>query len=109
MPEQSAHLSFDSYDEATALVIVTEFAPQVNHLMAAVNTLRHGPFTPTSAKIARHMANLRAAGCSSFLIFGGATPYNWDLTPDPMFGTRSLYLSDGRPNAWANAVLRGAA
>lgn len=109
MPEQTAHLSFDCYDEPTALIITSQFAPQVGHLMAAVNTLRHGQFSPTSAGIVRHMHRLRAAGCGSFLIFGGATPYRWDLSPDPQFGTRSLYLSNGRPSAWAAAVKRGSA
>jgi hypothetical protein len=54
------------------------------------------------------MKNLRAAGADSFLIFGGATPYNWDLSPDPTFGSTSLVNRIGGPTAWANAVLRGA-
>ena len=108
MPEQRAHLSFDSYDEPTALALTAEFDSQVNHLMCAVNTLKHGPYSPTSAGITAHMHRLRAAGADSFLIFGGATPYNADLTPDPNFGRTSLFNSSGRPTAWANAVLRGA-
>jgi hypothetical protein len=108
MPEQVAHLSFDSYDEPTAVALAAEFAGQVNHLMCAVNALRHGPYSPTSTKIVRHMSNLRAAGAGSFLIFGGATPYNWDLTPDAAFGNRSLFRTNGRATNWANAVLRGA-
>jgi hypothetical protein len=108
MPEQRAHLSFDSYDEPTALAITAEFDGQVNHLMCAVNALKHGSFTPSSTRIVRHMKNLRAAGADSFLIFGGATPYNWDLTPDPNFGKTSLVNKLGGPTAWANAVLRGA-
>jgi hypothetical protein len=109
MPEQVAHLSFDSYYEPTALALAAEFAPQVNHLMCAVNALRHAIYVPTATLIERQMKHLRAAGCGSFLIFGGATPYNWDLTPDLTFGDRSLFLPDGRPSAWARAVLRGAA
>ncbi len=108
MPEHVAHLSFDSYDEPTALALAAEFNPQVNHLMCAVNALKHGPYSPTSAKIVRQMRNLRAVGADSFLIFGGATPYNWDLTPDTAFGNVSLFNKIGRPTAWANAVLRGA-
>ena len=108
MPEHRAHLSFDQYDEPTALALTAEFDPQVNHLMVAVNALTHGPFAPTSTGIVQHMGNLRSAGADSFLIFGGATPYNWDLTPDPGFGTTSLFNSTGRPTNWANAVLRGA-
>jgi hypothetical protein len=108
MPEQRAHLSFDSYDEPTALALTAEFDPQVNHLMCAVNTLKHSIYSPTSAGITAHMRKLRSAGADSFLIFGGATPYNWDLTPDPGFGRTSLFSSIGRPTAWASAVLRGA-
>jgi hypothetical protein len=108
MPEHVAHLSFDSYDEPTALALTAEFDGQVNHLMCAVNALKHGPYTPTSARILRHMRNLRGAGADSFLIFGGATPYTWELTPDPAFGNTSLFNRLGRPTAWANAVLRGA-
>jgi hypothetical protein len=108
MPEQAAHLSFDSYDEPTALALTVEFDAQVSHLMVAVNALKHGPFSPTSTGIVRQMRNLRAAGADSFLIFGGATPYNLDLTPDPTFGDRSLISPNGAPNSWANAVLRGA-
>jgi hypothetical protein len=108
MPEQVAHFSFDAYDEPTALALAAEFDGQVNHLMCAVNALKHGPFSPSSAKITRHMRNLRAAGADSFLIFGGATPYNWDLTPDSNFGNSSLFNPNGKPTYWANAVLRGA-
>ncbi len=108
MPEQRAHLSFDSYDEAVALALANEFSGQVNHLMCAVNALRHGPYSPTSTRIVRQMHNLRLAGAGSFLIFGGATPYNWDLTPDPAFGKTSLVRANGTATAWANAVLRGA-
>lgn len=108
MPEQRAHLSFDSYDEPTALAITAEFDGQVNHLMCAVNALKHGPYSPTTAGITAHMKRLRAAGADSFLIFGGATPYNWDLTPDTTFGRTSLFTATGRPTVWANAVLRGA-
>ncbi len=108
MPEQRAHLSFDSYDEPTALALTAEFDGQVNHLMCAVNALKHGPYAPTSAGITAHMHRLRSAGADSFLIFGGATPYNEDLTPDTTFGRTSLFNNSGRPTAWANAVLRGA-
>jgi hypothetical protein len=108
MPEQRAHLSFDTYDEPFALAVTAEFDSQVNHLMVAVNALRHGPYAPTSANITRHMHNLRAAGADSFLIFGGANPYNGDLTPDPTFGTYSLFNRSGNPTAWANAVRQGA-
>lgn len=108
MPEQVAHLSFDSYDDPTALALTAEFDSQVNHLMCAVNALKHGPYSPTSARILRQMRNLRAAGADSFLIFGGAAPYTWDLTPDPAFGGTSLFNRLGRPTAWANAVLCGA-
>jgi hypothetical protein len=54
------------------------------------------------------MQNLRAAGADSFLIFGGATPYNDDLTPDPYFGSKSLINRLGTATMWATAVLRGA-
>ena len=108
MPEQRAHLSFDSYDEPTALALTLEFDGQVNHLMVAVNALKHGAYTPTSTSITRHMHNLRDAGADSFLIFGGATPYNSDLTPDTTFGTTSLFNRLGNPTMWATAVLRGA-
>ena len=108
MPEQVDHLSFDSYDEPTALALTAEFDPQVHNLMVAVNALKHGPYSPTSAGIVSQMKNLRAAGADSFLIFGGATPYNSDLTPDPTFGNRSLISPNGAPNSWATAVLRGA-
>ena len=54
------------------------------------------------------MNNLSAAGADSFLIFGGATPYNWDLSPDATFGNTSLFNRNGTATAWANAVLRGA-
>ncbi|MGZ4768474.1 MAG: hypothetical protein ACXVLX_07425 [Ilumatobacteraceae bacterium] len=108
MPESRTHLSFDCYDEPTALALTREFDPQVDHLMVAVNALKHGQFTPTSTGIVRHMRNLRAAGADSFLIFGGANPYNSDLSPDPAFGNRSLITGDGEPTSWANAVLRGA-
>jgi hypothetical protein len=108
MPEQWAHLSFDSYDEPTALALAAEFDGQVNHLMCAVNTLKHGIYSPTSTQITRHMHNLRAAGADSFLIFGGATPYLADLSPDPMFGRSSLFNRNGTATAWAGAVLRGA-
>ena len=108
MPEQRAHLSFDTYDEPTALALTAEFNGQVNHLMVAVNALRHGPYSPTSTKITRQMKNLRAAGAGSFLIFGGANPYNSDLTPDPTFGATSLINRVGTATMWATAVLRGA-
>ena len=108
MPEQWAHLSFDTYDEPAALALAAEFDGQVNHLMCAVNALKHGPFSPTATGITRHMKNLRAAGADSFLIFGGAVPYNGDLTPDPAFGRTSLVNRVGGPTAWAGAVLRGA-
>ena len=108
MPEQHVHLSFDSYDEPTALALTAEFDGQVNHLMVAVNALKHFQYSPTSAKITRHMHNLSTAGADSFLIFGGATPYNWDLSPDPTFGNASLFNRNGTATAWANAVLRGA-
>lgn len=108
MPEHVAHLSFDCYDEPASLALAAEFDGQVNHLMCAVNALKHGPYSPTSAKIVRHMRNLRTAGADSFLIFGGATPYNWDLTPDATFGSSSLFTSNGKATSWANAVLRGA-
>ena len=107
MPEQRAHLSFDSYDEPTALALTAEFEGQVNHLMCAVNALKHGPYAPTAAGITAHMHRLRSAGAGSFLIFGGATPYNEDLSPDVAFGRTSLFNSSGRPTSWANAVLRG--
>jgi hypothetical protein len=90
------------------VALTAEFGSQVNHLMCAVNALKHGPYSPTSARIVRHMRNLRAAGADSFLIFGGATPYTWDLTPDPAFGNTSLFNRLGRPTAWADAVLHGA-
>ncbi|MEY2445457.1 MAG: hypothetical protein QOE00_2037 [Ilumatobacteraceae bacterium] len=108
MPEHRAHLSFDNYDEPTALALAAEFDGQVNHLMCAVNALRHGQLVPTATKITRHMKNLRAAGADSFLIFGGATPYSENLTPDPTFGNTSLVNRIGGPTAWSNAVLRGA-
>jgi hypothetical protein len=108
MPEQHVHLSFDSYDEPTALALTAEFGGQVNHLMVAVNALKHFQYSPTSAKITRHMHNLSAAGADSFLIFGGATPYNLDLSPDPTFGNASLFNRNGTATAWANAVLLGA-
>jgi hypothetical protein len=108
MPEQRAHLSFDEYDEPNALALTAEFDGQVNHLMVAVNALKHGAYTPTSTRITRHMWNLRAAGADSFLIFGGATPYNSDLTPDTTFGTTSLFNRLGYATMWAAAVLRGA-
>jgi hypothetical protein len=108
MPEQTAHLSFDSYDEPTALALAAEFDGRVNHLMCAVNALRHGPFAPTAARITQHMKNLRAAGADSYLIFGGATPYNADLSPDLTFGKTSLVNRIGGPTAWATAVRRGA-
>jgi hypothetical protein len=76
--------------------------------MVAVNALKHGAYTPTSTRITRHMWNLRAAGADSFLIFGGATPYNSDLTPDTTFGTTSLFNRLGYATMWAAAVLRGA-
>ena len=108
MPEQRAHLSFDSYDEPNALALTAEFDDQVNHLMVAVNALRHGIYRPTSARIISHMHNLRAAGADSFLIFVGATPYSVDLTPDPTFGRTSLFNLRGTATAWAAAVRRGA-
>ena len=98
MPEQWAHLSFDTYDEPAALALAAEFDGQVNHLMCAVNALKHGPFSPTATRITRHMKNLRVAGADSFLIFGGATPYNGDLTPDPAFGNTSLVNRIGGPD-----------
>ena len=107
MPEQRAHLSFDSYDEPTALALAAEFDGKVNHLMCAVNALKHGTYSPTSARITTHMQNLRGAGADSFLIFGGATPYTVDLTPDPAFGRTSLFNLNGDPTAWAGAVRRG--
>jgi hypothetical protein len=109
MPEHRAHLSFDSYDDPTAIALATEFGGKVNHLMCAVNALKHGQYSPTAAKIVLQMKNLRAAGADSFLIFGGATPYNADLTPDPTFGNTSLINRIGTATAWADAVLRGAA
>jgi hypothetical protein len=108
MPETRAHLSFDSYDEPTALQLTAQFDPQVRHLMVAVNALKHGPYSPTSTGIVRQMRNLRAAGADSFLIFGGANPYNADLTLDANFGNRSLITGNGQPTSWAAAVLRGA-
>ncbi len=108
MPEQRLHLSFDSYDEPTALSLTAEFSGQVNHLMVAVNALKHGPYSPTSSRITRQMQNLRAAGAGSFLIFGGATPYTADLGPDPNFGATSLINRIGTATMWATAVRRGA-
>lgn len=103
MPAQIAHLSYDSYDIPTSLAIAREFAPKVNHLMCAINALKHYGFNPTAKSIESAMKQHKAAGCDSFLIFGGDMPY-----ATTGFTTPSLVNHNGTPTPFASAVLRGA-
>lgn len=103
MPAQANHLSYDQYDVPASLAIARQFAPQVGHLMCAINALDHGSFHPTAWGIESAMLDHRDAGCDSFLIFGGEMPIN---TPG-FYGT-SLVNSNGTATSWAEAVARGA-
>ena len=103
MPAQANHLSYDQYDVPASLAIARQFAPQVGHLMCAINALDHGSFHPTAWGIESAMLDHRDAGCDSFLIFGGEMPIN---TPG-FYGT-SLVNPNGTATSWAEAVARGA-
>lgn len=86
-------LSFDSYTldangiAQDTLTLAREFDSATPDLMCAVNALPFNGLVPTWSGIAANMWQMRAAGCDSFLLFGGARPYG--ATPDtvdPFFG-----------------------
>lgn len=103
MPAHVNHLSYDAYDIPSSLAIAEQYAPQVGHLMCAINALDHLNYHPTNLGIESQMIDHRDAGCDSFLIFGGDMPY-----ATPGFNTPSLVNADGSPTPLAEAVYKGA-
>lgn len=103
MPAHVNHLSYDLYNVEWSLAVARDFAPQVNHLMCAINALEHSTYIPTPLGVTNAMLDHREAGCDSFLIFGGDMPY-----ATPGFNTPSLVNSNGTPTPLAQAVYDGA-
>jgi hypothetical protein len=109
MPEQRNHYSFDAYTEdvygnPVALIEMAAYAaPQVNHLMCAVNGMTHFQFTQNAKKLEKQMDTAIQVGCKSFLIFGGDKPVN-----TPGFESPSLVNWNGSPTSLAWAVAKGA-
>lgn len=101
-------LSFDSYDLPTCLDLTARYAPQTGLLTVAVSALDYGQGAPTPEGIVTAMHALTAAGADRFLVFGGAYPYNPDLTPDPAFGGRSIIDNLGHATPLGAAILQGA-
>ena len=104
LPNQGAHLSYDAYPEVNGVMqasldLAGAFNGRVNHLMCAINALRHNDYRPTAASIKRHIDSHRNAGCDSILVFGGELPIN-----TPGFSTPSLVSSKGAPTALARSI-----
>lgn len=109
-PNQS-HLSFDSYAEVNgrtveAVRLATKYNQLTNHLMCAINTYKHGPFAPTSTKIKLAMQDQAAAGCDSWLIFGGEMPQVNPADAGYFQGT-SLFDRYGNATSFARAIRTG--
>ena len=89
--------SFDSYGREVEYA--TKWSPYVTDLMCAINALDSAPFHPSYDLIKQTMLDTKAAGCDSFLIFGGHIPYD-----TAGFTGSSLVDSMGNLTPWGAAV-----
>jgi hypothetical protein len=110
LPGSASLLSFTQYEGDLGAAIARQFDSQTSNLMCGINAYAHfvhpnGPpdFQPTADKIRNGMQSLIAAGCDSFLVFGGARVYD-----TPRFDPVSLADQTGQPTDWATALLEGA-
>jgi hypothetical protein len=111
LPGANQLLSFTHYPPDLGVSTAKRLDSKVQTLMCGVNTFKHLIFNPTPEKILDDMAQLVAAGCDRFLVFGGFVVYDNGATRggagQAAYGNQSIVDTSGAPTTWAVAVFEG--